>query len=161
MALRGLDIYIYIGDVSAPAGSHSQRLYRSHVRERADLVSRAICSFELFRACASGNRSDRPFWRGGRWWYRGFHRGRLDARSLVLNRAFLPPLISPLLSRKIAKAKFFGIAPFPASNKILTFEITLSDVIRFFPHFLVTPWNFNQWNFGINDIANSILVIFA
>lgn len=57
---------MYIRDVSAPAGSHSQRgisisRERERARESAGLVSRAICSFELFRACASGDRSDRPF----------------------------------------------------------------------------------------------------
>lgn len=53
---------MYIRDVSAPAGSHSQRgisISRERARESAGLVSRAICSFELFRA--SGDRSDRPF----------------------------------------------------------------------------------------------------
>ena len=74
---------------------------REKERESAGLVSRAICSFELFRACASGNRSDRPAILK-----RGAAVSRVPSRSSRCSCLIAPPY-RPLISRHYRLVKCY------------------------------------------------------
>ena len=128
---------------------------REKERESAGLVSRAICSFELFRACASGNRSDRPAILK-----RGVAVSRVPSRSSRCSCLIAPPY-RPLISRhyRLVKCYVSQLELYSTKGKgfnfwkIIDFKIvpfSRNEIIFFFELFQKHP---------ISDFSRILLAI--
>ena len=177
MHVMAVPIYVYsrcIGPGRKPQPTGYIDLTREREREKeresAGLVSRAICSFELFRACASGNRSDRPAILK-----RGAAVSRVPSRSSRCSCLIAPPY-RPLISRHYRLVKCyvsqlelystkgkgfnfwkiidFKIVPFSRVMKLYLIFSNCFKSVRFFSNFPRDRISI-FWNFG-TAIVNSI-----